>query len=266
MLDSIPISYFYFTDASITGAPECYRPPGSDPKTRPYITQKIDIWSLGCIFSEAAVWIMGGRTALTEFRQSRKEEVSEIGIGDHDCFHDGRMALPLIRTYTKNLYSVTRNHLTQTVLDTLLGEMLSSANERPSAEKVHDDLQRMILLENAVQDNKPLPSKSSIGQSMKAHSSVAGSSTSVYKNDTALMNIDPSSQDLAYTWDSVPAHRLPQDSLEMYLIRKFGNLRFSTRVCRFALPRKEQILYKANNGAQSNSSTMIFINSSFPDP
>lgn len=197
---------------------------------------------------------MGGKTALTEFRQLRKEKVSKIRIGDHDCFHDGRMALPLIRTYTKNLYSVTRDHLTQTVLDTLLGKMLSSADKRLGAEKVYKDLQQMIwqhptLLPNntkaspetsAVQNKKPLPSKTSIGQSTKPDLSVAGSSTHpVYKDDTALMNTDSSLEYGAYSWDSVPAYKLPQDSLEMYLRRKFGNFRFYTRVRLFGLPKEK---------------------------
>ncbi len=200
--------------------------------------------------------------ALTEFRQLRKEKVSKIRIGDHDCFHDGRNPLPLIRTYTKSLYNDTRNHLTQTVLDTLLGEMLSSADKRPSAEKVYKDLERISwLLPNpptslpknmkaspetsAVKNKKPLIWKTSIGQSTKPDLSVAGSSThSFYMGETALMNTNLSLEDLGYTWDRVPADRLQRDSLETYLRRKFGNFRFYTRVCRFGLPRKEHMCTK----------------------
>ncbi len=226
---------------------------------------------------------MGGKTALTEFRQLRKDKVSEIRIGGHDCFHDGRMALPLIRTYTKSLYNDTRNHLTQTVLDTLLGEMLSSADKRPSAEKVYKDLQRMKRLHpnpptllpkntkaspgtSAVKNKKPLASKSSIGQSTKPDLSVAGSSThSVYEEEAALMNIDSSLEYPAYTWDSVPAYKLPQDSLEMYLRGKFGDFRFYILVRRFGLSRKEQMLYKANNGDQSSSSRRVISDSGLPE-
>ncbi|RMJ12127.1 hypothetical protein CDV36_008220 [Fusarium kuroshium] len=65
------------------------------------ITPKIDIWSLGCVMSEAAIWIKSGRQGLEDYRNRRLAEARKLpirhGVDYVACFHDSAEALSTVR-------------------------------------------------------------------------------------------------------------------------------------------------------------------------
>ena len=100
------------------GAPETFR--CSDVERIPLrVGRQVDLWSLGCVFSEVAVWIGGGISMVKEYRRLRQEEAAKSlpsGIGE--VFHDGQMALNIVgRSHTNVVRSRRRDDfITERVL------------------------------------------------------------------------------------------------------------------------------------------------------
>ncbi|KAF9769244.1 hypothetical protein IL306_013331 [Fusarium sp. DS 682] len=60
-----------------------------------------DVWSLGCVISEAIVWVAGGMDALEEAANDRRREISTyypslIDNSFGECFHNGNTALTCV--------------------------------------------------------------------------------------------------------------------------------------------------------------------------
>jgi hypothetical protein len=99
------------------------------------VKQGVDIWSLGCIYSEAAIWIADGYRGLLEYRRQRKAETDELpDFRGGDCFHDGHKVLDVVANAHANIEDRLRksDHITKTVLDTMVDEMLW-IEDRPKA-------------------------------------------------------------------------------------------------------------------------------------
>lgn len=110
------------------------------------ITQKVDIWSIGAVFSEAAVWVVDGYEALEQYRQLRQEATKAIpGFEDGNCFHDGEQMLEIVRTQHRNLEECLRSHdtITSAVL-AMIEDMLVDANSRPNANHFWKRSQRIL--------------------------------------------------------------------------------------------------------------------------
>ncbi|KAI9793927.1 MAG: hypothetical protein M1816_007179 [Peltula sp. TS41687] len=117
------------------GAPECYRYDSSIAKGYLHVSPKVDIWSLGCVFSEAAVWLGYGWTGLENFRQQRREETDRIpNFYVPDCFHNGETVLPCVESMHNHLRHDLRasDTITGAVLHLIEG-MLYTSKERPEA-------------------------------------------------------------------------------------------------------------------------------------
>ncbi|KAI9150717.1 Mitogen-activated protein kinase kinase [Paramyrothecium foliicola] len=60
----------------------------------------VDMWALGCILMEIAVWISFGERGRQDFRQQRMQETSYLpdheDLGRADCFHDGSKVLDCV--------------------------------------------------------------------------------------------------------------------------------------------------------------------------
>lgn len=100
----------------------------------PKITWTADIWSLGCIYSEAAIWIADGYKGLLAYRQLRKAEIAKLYVGYSDCFHDGERVLELVLSHHRDIEDRLRrsDHITKQVLDSMVDEMLWE-EDRPNA-------------------------------------------------------------------------------------------------------------------------------------
>ena len=60
-----------------------------------HVKQDVDIWSLGCVFSEVATWVVCNWKNVLEYRNQRRYETELHGrfrTGDY-CFHDGQDGL-----------------------------------------------------------------------------------------------------------------------------------------------------------------------------
>ena len=116
------------------GAPE-YPGRSEDP-----VSQAIDIWSLGCVFSLAATWIIHDHTGVDLFHKVRKRAIKKhieaqrgqimshnriATVSEGDQFHNGREVLDAVTEWHKYLRTVIRktDSITCRVLD-LVDEMM----------------------------------------------------------------------------------------------------------------------------------------------
>ena len=130
------------------------------------VPQTIDIWSLGCVFSIAATWVVFGYAGIQQYRKVREKAIDSIvtgtckqpqpmrttGISAGDYFHDGRQVLEAVLDWHKVLRSALRH--TDTVTSGLLDivdqkMLLGSANMRIKATDLCSQLQKIILQSEA---------------------------------------------------------------------------------------------------------------------
>lgn len=99
------------------------------------IRQVVDIWSLGCVFSEAAVWVVYGHAGLLQYRQRRKNEVANrLGPEAGFCFHNGTDVLKSVEAMHVNVLKVIRasDRITGATLQ-MVEDMLVEACYRSTA-------------------------------------------------------------------------------------------------------------------------------------
>lgn len=129
-------------DSRRIGAPEAYQ------VRHQAVTEKLDIWSLGCIFSEVCVWISRGHKGLTDFRKMRKEAGSSIpGFQGGNCFHNGFRMQEQVSEYLIDLKAKLqeRDDVGGMVLDRMVFEMLEEEpTMRPSTYQLRGDSLELI--------------------------------------------------------------------------------------------------------------------------
>ena len=129
------------------GAPECYRADGDMERVRFLVKQNVDIWSLGGVFSEAAVWLVLGKAHLAEYRRRRGEETKKIyGFRDGNCFHDGWQVLSFVTKTHKTLAAESRksDHVTKQILNMVTDEMLVESKHRTPAHLLSNRTQKIL--------------------------------------------------------------------------------------------------------------------------
>ncbi|KAH7409344.1 kinase-like domain-containing protein [Cadophora sp. MPI-SDFR-AT-0126] len=147
------------------GAPECYR--GDDFTDRGIIKieQRVDIWSLGCIFSEAAIWIAHGYNGLEDYRRSRRLATNHIdGFRESDCFHDGQDVLPTVHSWHLDALPVLRqaDFITKDVLSLAEQDMLVKAEYRATAHQLWGKAVKILQRANDQLDQLNLAHSSDI--------------------------------------------------------------------------------------------------------
>ena len=120
----------------IEGPPECYRSELFTAMSRLPASQKADIWSLGAILSEVAMWLYsGGAPGIQGYSELRIKKTREIPrFRDAGCFHNGEVVLPCVLQTHKALRQKThkKDNLTGLVLD-MIDSMLSPSHVRLDA-------------------------------------------------------------------------------------------------------------------------------------
>ena len=119
-----------------SGAPECYRADNEIEKLALLVKQGVDIWSLGCVFSEIAVWVVYGKRGLSEYRRRRGMETAQIhGFRDGDCFHNGEHVLAIVMEIHRTLARDKRlcDHVTGATVEMVTKEMLIEPDSRTHA-------------------------------------------------------------------------------------------------------------------------------------
>lgn len=123
------------------------------------VKQNVDVWSFGCILSEAAVWLVRGFAGLKAYRQSRSEQISRIpGIKKGDWFHDGDKALPIVLQTLDELPNdfSKSDRVTKFVIDQLVKDMLDTPQSRSSASRLSTLADRTFRGANTI-DLSPVP-------------------------------------------------------------------------------------------------------------
>ncbi|OCL14632.1 kinase-like protein [Glonium stellatum] len=153
------------------GPPECYRSEPFTATSRLPSSQIADIWSLGAVLSEAAVWLHGGGIpgirGYMKLRTKETEGISEFK--DVGCFHNGESVLLCVETTHEALRKNAqgRDTLTGPVLS-MIEMMLAPSQARLSAtqcsfkaKKVLDGARSMIDDSYNGLRNSTLPPKTS---------------------------------------------------------------------------------------------------------
>jgi hypothetical protein len=70
----------------------------------------VDSWSLGCVYTEAATWVVHDYTKLQWFRELRDKETQSIDPNflDHGCFHSGGDLLKCVKEHLHYLRTTIR--------------------------------------------------------------------------------------------------------------------------------------------------------------
>lgn len=111
------------------------------------VTQKVDIWALGCIYAEVMVWIARGWSGLAEFRHQRFEATKLIdGFKDGDCFHDGESRLQVVDDWLDRAVDEgPKSDYVSPLLIHLVKEMLDeTAEQRPDCIKLRHRTQKLL--------------------------------------------------------------------------------------------------------------------------
>ncbi|CZR56655.1 uncharacterized protein PAC_06544 [Phialocephala subalpina] len=118
------------------GAPECYRSDSLWGRGTIKVDAIVDVFSLGCILSEVAIWIAGGKNWLLEYREARRNATGQIpDFHDGDCFHNGTTMLPIVEEWHRSV--VDKQNSTSDVftpeLIPMIEEMLQDEKHRGDA-------------------------------------------------------------------------------------------------------------------------------------
>ncbi|KAL8934995.1 MAG: hypothetical protein Q9211_004940 [Gyalolechia sp. 1 TL-2023] len=130
------------------GAPETYRPDAHSQSLPLQVTPYVDIWSIGCIFSEASVWAVFGWNRVREYRRQRRREIEEETNGDvrgEEIFHwDGRVLKTVNNIHQQIKETIESRHwITRDIVDRVIGEMLQP-RVRPAAHLLLSQTKRLI--------------------------------------------------------------------------------------------------------------------------
>ncbi|KAL9599629.1 MAG: hypothetical protein Q9219_003713 [cf. Caloplaca sp. 3 TL-2023] len=134
------------------GAPEAYRDRAAPIKRHADIQQSFDIWSMGCVISEVAIWLAHGYQYLVEYRRRRSDEFCD-GTGEvrKDYFHDRQGGvLSIVNKTHRDLPDSLRriDVCTKDIVEKLASKMiLPNPNARPSAQYIHNEAK--IIIERA---------------------------------------------------------------------------------------------------------------------
>lgn len=112
------------------------------------VLQTIDVWSLGCVWLEVAVWIAAGWEGVSRFRDQRNNEVQKLPIEQTRCFHDGKKSrLQCVDGVIREigLRTAADDSLTKKVCHDLIKEMLQGDGRyRMKAEELYNSTQEML--------------------------------------------------------------------------------------------------------------------------
>lgn len=128
------------------GAPETYRSHESSDSAPLQVTKAVDMWSIGCVFSEVAVWAHHGWKRVDEYRRRRSDEIETKGgaAGEYIFHWDGSLLDAVDNIHQDMLAKNTvKDLLTRSVLDRLVVDMLQHES-RPYAKFVFDRSKRLI--------------------------------------------------------------------------------------------------------------------------
>ncbi|KAF4630836.1 hypothetical protein G7Y89_g7300 [Cudoniella acicularis] len=112
------------------------------------VTQRIDVWSFGCVLSYTATWVVLGLRGIDEFSMLRRDFLKKQNPKTiSDAFHNGNEVLPVIKYWHQHLKSAKRDCDTVTphILDLVDYELLQrDPINRLSAQALGERLRDII--------------------------------------------------------------------------------------------------------------------------
>ncbi|KAK1977651.1 kinase-like domain-containing protein [Colletotrichum cereale] len=114
-------------------------------RTKPEVSQTSDVWSLGCVLSIAATYVVLGTQGVLIFDQLRREAIFGITGNLSDAFHDGKVVLPEVRHWHDYLREAARRNdvYTSAVLDMVDNHMFV-AKDRWSAKRICQEFDKLF--------------------------------------------------------------------------------------------------------------------------
>lgn len=106
-----------------------------------------DVWSLGCVFSIAATYVVLGKQGVLQFSKLRQQAIYAADKNvSSDAFHDGRKTLPEVALWHTYLKDSARNTdaFTASVLRMVDDHMLVTADQRWESSKVCGEFKRLF--------------------------------------------------------------------------------------------------------------------------
>ena len=128
------------------GAPETFRSHVETESSPLQVTKAVDMWSIGCVFSEVSVWAHHGWRRVDEYRRRRSTEIEAKGgaAGEHIFHFDGSLLDAVNNIHQDMLAKATVQHfITRSVLDRLVIDMLQHES-RPYAKLVFERSKRLV--------------------------------------------------------------------------------------------------------------------------
>ena len=112
------------------------------------VRQNVDVWSVGCVFSEAAVWSRFGWNHLLEYRCQRQEEIKKrLGLDGERWFHDEYNVLQTVHDIHEHIARSSQpvDQVMINVLRIVSNHMLLNEHQRSaSARYLHNEFLRAI--------------------------------------------------------------------------------------------------------------------------
>ncbi|KAL9125734.1 MAG: hypothetical protein Q9217_005105 [Psora testacea] len=130
------------------GAPETFRPDVTIDSFPVQVRPDVDIWSMGCLFSEAAVWTRFGWKRVLQYRRQRQDEIKQLlDLDGEHLFHDGDNVLKVVQDIHGHIAETARpiDDVTVEILRLVADDMLLNEDEpRYSAKQVFHRSRRVI--------------------------------------------------------------------------------------------------------------------------
>lgn len=169
--------------------------------------QMADVFSLGCIISEFAVWITTGLSGLHDYRNDRKREAEDRDLRNATAFHDGQNLLQSV-TYWNNTAvesRVNEDKITEAVIQQVVEEMIcEDADARPTTRQLKAKINK-ILTRAREQYMADLRRNDSAASNSTGYSSMGLSSQSRLSYRTSVRSDSSGDTPLGYN-SSVRSH------------------------------------------------------------
>ncbi|KAH7308564.1 kinase-like domain-containing protein [Stachybotrys elegans] len=152
-----------------TRASRTYTPPELhlNDTVRYSVDEGVDMWAMGCILIETAVWISFGEQGRQDFRDMRMKETAQLpdhkNDGRSDCFHDNERVLKCVEQVGEWIRTNGRqcDTITPLVVDLVLKHLLLEAGQRITSRILYNRLS--VLIKDACppgrlpETNLPMP-------------------------------------------------------------------------------------------------------------
>lgn len=143
---------FRLGDLGVAEEEQCdgkYAPPelSQDALAQGVNMQMADVWALGCVCSEFAVWSALGLSGLKDYRADREDECRDLGIKEIGAFHDGKDLLQSVKAWHDNAIDskYADDRIVEPVLQQVVDEMLcEDGDARPSARQLKMKINRIV--------------------------------------------------------------------------------------------------------------------------